>query len=288
MSKDFRKLDRIPAEQLTAYERWELPLLDREELEPEEPPAEPPVLEEEVIEVKPLTAEELEAIRQAAWEEGQREGYQAGHEEGRQAGYEEGFRQGQTEGHAQGLAQGIADGQQQGQAQKQAEIDDMLARLESVMGELLDPIRQQQAEIEQAILCLTVALSRAIIHRELSLDSSQILRVVEEALAALPRSSERIRLYLNPKDLPHIRELAQRRQEEWQIIEAPDVLPGGCRVETRDSLVDHTLQRRFQVAVQQLLEQQLQVRAQGPEALQPTELYPDLLESSSTQMKGEG
>lgn len=57
---------RIPKEQMTAWERWELPLLDERGNQ---------VVEEE--EVKPLTAADLEEIRQAAREDGFQEGRQA-------------------------------------------------------------------------------------------------------------------------------------------------------------------------------------------------------------------
>ena len=78
---------RIPKEQMTAWERWELPLLDERGNQ---------VVEEE--EVKPLTAADLEEIRQAAREDG--------FQEGRQAGYAEGFEQGRADGHKDGYAAG--------------------------------------------------------------------------------------------------------------------------------------------------------------------------------------
>jgi len=78
-----RNLDRIPKENLTAYERWELPLLDAGGNE---------VAREEERNVKPLTAADIAEIRQAAHadglEEGRKEGFDAGHQEGLKTGHE--------------------------------------------------------------------------------------------------------------------------------------------------------------------------------------------------------
>ena len=89
---------RIPKEQLTAWERWELPLLDERGNQ---------VIQEQ--EVKPLTAADLEEIRQAAREDG--------FQEGREAGYQEGFEKGRADGHQQGLQAGEAEGRELGQQQ---------------------------------------------------------------------------------------------------------------------------------------------------------------------------
>ena len=88
-----RNLNRIPKENLTAYERWELPLLDAKGNE---------VAREEELNVKPLTAANIEEIRQAAYadglEEGRKEGFEAGHEEGLKTGHDEGFASGEQRG----------------------------------------------------------------------------------------------------------------------------------------------------------------------------------------------
>lgn len=244
MSKDFRKLDRIPAEQLTAYERWELPVMDIGK-EPE-PPVE---VQEEVVEVAPLTAQDLEEIRQAAWNEGHEEGFQIGQQEGR----EEGLKSGHEEGYQQGLAQGLEEGRRQGMEAKQAEVDAALQRLESIGLELMEPIRRQQDEIEQALLHLALAVARTVIRREISLDTSQIGQVVREAVESLPRAADHIRLQVNPQDAPLVKQVAERQQENWTVIENAQVLPGGCLVETPFSMVDYTVEKRFQLAVQQML-----------------------------------
>jgi len=172
---------RIPKEQMTAWERWELPLLDERGNQ---------VVEEE--EVKPLTAADLEEIRQAAREDG--------FQEGRQAGYAEGFEQGRADGHkdgyAAGEAEGRSEGEQQAAEQTRQEVASRMERLEHLMGELLLPIERHEDELEAVLVNLTTVLARAVVFRELSIDSSQIRQVVRRALSSLPSTADNLRIHM--------------------------------------------------------------------------------------------
>src|SRR5690554_4417645 len=233
---------RIPKEQLTAWERWELPLLDERGNQ---------VVQEQ--EVKPLTASDLEEIRQAAREDG--------FQEGREAGYQEGFEKGRADGHQQGVQAGEAEGRELGQQQAaeatRKEVESRVDRLEHLLGELVLPIQRHEEELETALVNLTTVLARAVVYRELSLDSSQIRQVVRKALAALPSTADNLRLHIHPDDLEPVREVAERLDVAPVIVEDDALMPGGCKVETMHSLVDYTVEKRFQRAVQGMLEEQL-------------------------------
>ncbi|XKH00433.1 flagellar assembly protein FliH [Marinobacter nauticus] len=230
-----------PKEQMTAWERWELPLLDEQGNE---------VAQE--AEVKPMTAGELQEIRQAAqddgFKEGREEGYKSGLEQGRVDGREEGFAAGQEEGREQGRQQGIEDTRQQ--------VAATMDRLEHLMGELVLPIKRHEEELETALVNLTTALARSVVYRELTLDSSQIRQVVRQALAALPSTTENLRIHIHPDDLEPVREVTERLEVTPNLIEDDSLLPGGCKVQTRHSLVDYTVEKRFQHAIQNMLEEQ--------------------------------
>jgi flagellar assembly protein FliH len=242
--KDRRHLDRIPSEELTAYERWEAPLLDQQGNE---------VAREEELDVKPLTAGELEGIRAAAREDG--------HAEGHEAGYKTGLEKGRKEGHKEGMESGRREGLERGHAEAlkstRKDVDTGLDRLETVMSELLDPIRQHESEIETALLNLTTVLARAVIFRELQLDSSHIRDVVKQAMASLPSTRENVKIRVHPEDADWVREVAGRFEAAAAVVSDESVLKGGCKVETRHSLVDFTVEKRFQKAVQAILDKQL-------------------------------
>lgn len=240
--------------QLSAWERWELPLLDQQgnEVEPVRG-----VVEEQ--DIQPLTAADIEAIRQSAWEEGRAEGFSQGYEEGLQQGREAGEKEGFEAGSARGEKEGRDAAEQQGRQ----EVSESLARLETIMAELLQPVERQRDEVESALVNLATVLSRAVIFRELSLDSSQIRAVVKEALASLPSTADNLRIRVNPVDEARIREVAEKLEASASVIADDAVLAGGCKIESRHSLVDFTVEKRFQKTVQAMLDQQLDSAGAG-------------------------
>ncbi len=104
---------------------------------------------------------------------------------------------------------------------------------------------------------LTTVLARAVVYRELTIDSSQIRHVVRRAMEALPSTADNIRIHINPEDCEMVREVTARLDASASVIEDASILPGGCKVETRHSLVDFTVEKRFQRAVQGMLDQQM-------------------------------
>lgn len=181
-----------------------------------------------LAEVKPLTLDELEAIRQEAYNEG--------------------------------LLAGERDGYHAGQLKAKQEADAALASklegLERVMSQLFEPIAEQDQQIEAAMIDLVSRITREVIQRELDRDSSQIRQVLREALKLLPIGDDNVRIHLNPQDYDIIKTLRDRHEESWRILEDESLLPGGCRVECANSRIDATVETRISQALKQLFEQQ--------------------------------
>lgn len=230
MSTTEHPSDLIRARDLEGVDVWSLPSFDPEP-EPQ-PEPEPTVVEEEVEEVpleevQPLTLEELEAIRQEA--------------------YNEGFATGEREGfHSTQL-----------KVRQEAEVAlaAKLASLEQVMNHLLEPIAEQDTQIEKALVLLVANMTRQVIGRELRADSSQITHVLREALKLLPMGADNIRIHLNPQDFELAKTLRERHEEDWKLLEDEALLPGGCRIETVHSRIDATMETRIEKAVAQLFDQ---------------------------------
>ena len=235
---------------LTAYERWELPLLDAQGNE---------LPREEEREVKPLTAADLEKLAEEARQEGLEEGRKAGREEGYKAGFQQGLEEGREKGRNEGHSEGEAKALEETKSARQQEIE----RLQALMIALLEPIESQQEELEASLVTIAVNLARAVIYRELSVDTSQISAVVRDALASLPRVSDNLTIFVHPSDTEHAREAVSRIQREVHLEEDPELVPGGARVRTNQSLVDFTVEKRFQKVVQQLLDNRIHAEAVG-------------------------
>lgn len=225
---------------LSAWERWQLPSMDRDVpvkgnalnlrsaprrdgTHTDTAPPEP--------EIKPPTADEIEAIRRAAYEEGLQEGREAGKAEGYKAGFKSG----------------------------EADTKAAIIRLGQIARVLLEPIPQQDDELEQAVLAMVEKICRRIVHRELVLDSSQVLMVVREALDCLHPGAQRIRVHLNPVDAEIVLQglrAAGELEEGWRIVPHPTISPGGCVVETDTSMIDARAEKRLASVLQQVYEQQ--------------------------------
>ncbi|MCK9801733.1 flagellar assembly protein FliH [Pseudomonas sp. MAFF 302030] len=229
-SSDEAHSDLIRARDVEGFDIWALPSFDPHVPEPEpEPVEELPVEMEEVPleEVQPLTLEELESIRQEA--------------------YNEGFATGEREGfHSTTL-----------KVRQEAEValGAKLQALELLMGNLFEPIAEQDTQIERSLVDLVRHIARQVIQRELAMDSSQIEHVMREALKLLPLGVGNVRLYVNPQDFEQIKSLRERHEESWRIVEDEALLPGGCRVETEHSRIDASMETRITKAMDQVLDQ---------------------------------
>jgi len=228
-SSDESHSELIRARDVEGFDVWALPSFDPEPPEPEPEPEEIPEEIEEVPldEVQPLTLEELESIRQEA--------------------YNEGFATGEKEGfHSTTL-----------KVRQEAEValNAKLQALEQLMVNLFEPIAEQDTQIEKTLVELVKHVTREVIQRELAMDSSQIEHVMREALKLLPLGVGNVRLYVNPQDFEQVKSLRERHEESWRIVEDEALLPGGCRVETEHSRIDASVETRITQAMDQLFDQ---------------------------------
>ena len=229
-NKDEAPSDLIRARDVGGFDIWSLPSFDPHVPEPvPEPVEETPVEMEEVPleEVQPLTLEELESIRQEA--------------------YNEGF--------AAGEKDGFRSTTLKVRQEAEAALSVKLASLERLMGVLFDPIAEQDAQIEKSMVGLVEHIARQVIQRELVLDSSHIESVMREALKLLPLGVGNVRLYINPQDFEQVKALRERHEETWRIVEDAALQPGGCRVETEHSRIDATVETRISQIMAKLLDQ---------------------------------
>ena len=186
----------------------------------------------------------------------------AGYEEGLTKGRIEGLSEGKKEGLAQGLAEGIEKGMQQGLHNAQKQVDEKLSAVDELMTHLSHALNEQDYLLEQALLNVVTEVSRTVVGRELQIDSKHILQVVRQALAALPPSRDNVRIFVNPADVSVLNEAKERGGESWRALPDETISKGGCRVETEQSLVDFTVERRFSAMIEQLLSKQLQGTAE--------------------------
>jgi len=184
-----------------------------------------------------MTAEEMQAIFDAAEKDG--------------------FEQGHKEGFAKGSAEGYEAGRQQGLKEMRAQLVAEQQRFQALTNALFNPLTAQDDDIEHMLLDVICTLTQSVVQREVQTDSSQILELVRNAISALPVGSKNIRVCLNPDDLVAIETYATEQQLDWKFFGDTELLPGGCRIETPESRVDFSVSSRLQTVLEQFLTKQL-------------------------------
>ncbi|MCC7221373.1 MAG: flagellar assembly protein FliH [Candidatus Contendobacter sp.] len=241
----------ISGDRLTAYQRWELPSVDQPsepapapEAASATPPAgievRPPVPRRPKTASTPPTLDEIEAIQREAHEEG----FSAGYQEGRREGREQGYKKGQQEGHAEGYQRGYAEGLAAGRD----EVALRVQKLDQIVAFMHQPLEQLDSAVEEQLTWLATEIARQLVRRELRSSPGEIVAVVREAVALLPVASAGIQVRLHPEDAQLIREvLSLGRDDEpvWRIIEDQTLSRGGCLVNTDQSRIDATLEKRL-------------------------------------------
>ncbi|MPW28793.1 flagellar assembly protein FliH [Agarivorans sp. B2Z047] len=211
---------------------------------------EEPVEEEPEIQFEPMTIEELEALRQSAYEEGKAEGKAEGHKEGLLTGHEEGLEQGKAQGHQEGLSQGLSEGQQQ--------IDQLSSRWQGLIDQLHQPNKQIDEEVEQQVVELATKLAAEIVQVELVTNPSIIAKTVKQAVAALPLQKQHIRIHLHPEDMAVIQAVFPPETQEkknWQLLADGSLTQGDCLIENDLSSVSVDMNEVIKQSLQSFIRQ---------------------------------
>lgn len=171
-----------------------------------------------------IDEEELEAIREAA----------------RQQGYAEGFEAGQATGHASGYEDGMALGRQEAAAE--------LTHLQSIANEFGHAVTQADEAIAGDVLELALHLAKNMVRTAFDVRPELILPVVREAVDYLPTLQQPALLILHPEDALIVRGSIGHELEKtgWRIVEDGGIARGGCRIDTASNQIDAQIAARWQ------------------------------------------
>ncbi|MES0874091.1 FliH/SctL family protein [Sinimarinibacterium thermocellulolyticum] len=190
----------LPAETLADPPvRWQLPNFD-------------------TVSAEPPSAQQLESIEAAAYQDGY------------QRGYGEGFAAGQ---HA---------------------VLQQAQRLHALVEHIMRPLAHLDEEVERALVDLASAIARRLLRDEIRAAPERVVALVREALSGLPPQLRSLRLSVHPQDVTLLREHLQPPGDvqDFCIVADPELLPGDCRVVTESALVDARLDRRIRVIAEAL------------------------------------
>jgi flagellar assembly protein FliH len=158
-----------------------------------------------------------------------------------------------------GFAAGMEHGKQQAQAelqlQMQAFISNQAQEAADKLAELFESAQRELQSAEQAmaqgVLALSCELARQVLRHELTVNTEAVMPVLTEAIGLLGTEFKTAVVKMNPLDIAALGEQIQTDFAGLNVsLRAdPDVLQGGCLLESAGTVVDGTLQKRWQRAV---------------------------------------
>lgn len=211
---------------------------------------EPPEEEQPVL--APLTADEIEAIRQAAHEEG--------FNQGKEEGFNAGFEQGQISGHEEGLTKGHEEGLEQGLVQGKEEIDQLTQQWQQLIEQLHQPMQVVENHVEQQLLQLVVKLTEAVTLQEAKTNPEILLSAIKAGMKALPIQEAQTQIMLHPDDIKMIEKEVSAdviAEKGWRLLPAPHLTPGSCQIENSTSNIDLTLESKLKEVLDSFLQDAL-------------------------------
>jgi flagellar assembly protein FliH len=263
MAGKFSKPEDLTAQELEMVQNWHLPDVKDDSIKPDgktsamgrsvdwyygKKQREQEQAEQQEEEIKPLTAVEIEDIRQAAYDEG----ILQGHNDGFEKGHSEGLEKGHSEGLEKGKEEGIAAGMEEGRVI----IIDHAERWQQLTEQLNNPLFEINETVEKQLLELTVQLAEAVIGVEVKTSQTAIFNTLKESIDALPVSDSRCEISLNPADLELVKNQFSDQNladKGWHIKAEPTIEQGGCIVESRTSSIDRTLKERIKSTLDRFL-----------------------------------
>lgn len=202
---------------------------------------------------QPLTLDDIEAIRQAAYEDGFNEGKEAGYAKGLETGKLEGL----AAGHQEGLTQGLEEGLTQGEK----EISEQVEQWKALLDRLHNPLEKLDDNAEYQLVRLATSLAEQITRSEVKTSPQIILQALKQAVDALPINEQKLIINLHPEDLKFV--LAAYSEEQciqrgWDLQAEPALMRGDCQIHTQVSSIDFAFNTRIEQVLKNFFKENYQ------------------------------
>ena len=174
-----------------------------------------------------VTVEELDKIRNDAYEEGlaqgrddgYKQGLEQGLSEGQKQGYDKGFEEGSKKGYDQGFAQGNEDGfvkgHNEGLESGQQVVLEQSERFRYLAACLANPLREVDRDVTDELAYIVSRLVKVITCKEIKKNAQFLQKSIEKAVSILPNAQKGAEIYLNPEDLYEVLDELQESAKDF-------------------------------------------------------------------------
>ena len=160
---------------------------------------------------------------------------------------------------------GYREGLQQGQDAARQQAQTLLAEMTALWDAMQLPFADMEEDVHSHLLGLAVAISEAVLRRELRTDSDLIGRALEDALAALGRVEQTVEVTVSPQDHVLVVGLLDEEGVDHRLKADPNMLRGGCLLRAGQALVDARIETLVHEALVSIAGETRQVDSGGRE-----------------------
>ena len=171
-------------------------------------------------------------------------------EQVRQIGFSNGF----ADGYAQGHAQATLEGQRQIAEFIENQGHDAAERYLQLFDSANTQLDASQQVMAKGVLELACELARQVLRHELASNPNALQPIIREALGVLATDCKAALVRLNPQDLDVLEEVLRQEFSNLSLTLLADanITRGGCLVEAAGTVVDGTIEKRWNRVVGKL------------------------------------
>lgn len=198
----------------------------------------------------PLTLDDIEAIRQSAYDDGFKEGKEAGFEQGLTEGKERGLKEGAEEGLELGLKEGLCAGK--------AQIDEQVSIWSGLIERLYNPLEKLDDNVEYQLVHLATNLAEQITLCDVKSSPQIILQALKKSIEALPVNEQKLKILLHPDDLKFVLDVYSEEEctkRGWDVQADAALSRGDCQIYTQTSTVDYVFSTRIKQVLKKFFQE---------------------------------
>jgi flagellar assembly protein FliH len=170
----------------------------------------------------------------------------------------EGFAQGRAEGLARGTEDGHAAGKQAALDEHRISLSQLVQSLTGALTEIDASRRQLEANARADVIRLAIAIAERVTKRKGVMDPSVMTENMSAAMKMVVAGAD-LRIAVNPTHMQTLTDALPRLKLQWPqlqhaaIVEDASLSPGGCRIFTRQGIVDADLDEQLNRIAAELL-----------------------------------